>query len=298
MWSYIGAGPGGDGRSRRVVWYHVVVRRRAAGALLVHCRGIPRDMRKVPAPYGMARGAIHDATGSVGRRPFVVCVPYVAGVRMRRAGLLLPLSGPDRAPALRYVGEWYHWERVVCRRRSIFSACPQPYSGPEWQRSPCGRVGCSLDRPIRMICAAFSGSVLCGARAPDRARRHAHCIGRPWHVWPPYSAGGCAMPHARPATPLWGGLRLYMWRRGGSLALPQAPPARHTCGPMSKNHISARVQHHSRKRRRNHTGLQSTVNGSLCLYTSTQHSMTNGKKNSSCSPAVPCSGGRWSNDDN
>ena len=65
-----------------------------------------------------------------------------------------------------------------------------------------------------------------------------------------------------------------------------------------KNHISARVQYHSRKRRRNHTGLQSTVNGSLCLYTSTQHSMTNGKKSNSCSPVVPCSGGRRSNDDN
>ena len=35
----------------------------------------------------------------------------------------------------------------------------------------------------------------------------------------------------------------------GILALPQAPPARHTCGQMSKNHISARVQYHSRKRR-------------------------------------------------
>ena len=147
------SGPGGDGRSRRVVCHHTVWRRAAgacrciagacqgiaralpehARALPGHCRsmpghcqgiagacqgiaralpGHPRDMRKVPAPYRKARGAIHDATGAVDRRPFVVCVPYVAGVRMRRTGLLLRRSGPDRAPALRYVGEWYHWERV------------------------------------------------------------------------------------------------------------------------------------------------------------------------------------------
>ena len=40
------------------------------------------------------------------------------------------------------------------------------------------------------------------------------------------------------------------------------------------------------------------LHGSLCLYTSAQHSMTNGKKNNSRSPVVPCSGGRRSDDDN
>ena len=30
----------------------------------------------------MARGAIHDATGPVGSRPFVVCVPHMAGMHI------------------------------------------------------------------------------------------------------------------------------------------------------------------------------------------------------------------------
>ena len=97
------SGPGGDGRSRprRVPPYCVAARGQGIARA---CRGIPRDMRKVPAPCRKARGAIHDATGSVDRRLSVVCVPYVAGVRMRRTGLLLRRSGPDRAPTLRYVG--------------------------------------------------------------------------------------------------------------------------------------------------------------------------------------------------
>ena len=197
------------------------------------CRGIPRDMRKVPAPYGMARGAIPQCHRIC--RP-----PSVCGVRAMcgRGAYAAHRHCSSGAPVLiAHPPSDTSGGRIIGNVRDLGGVpyfWPAPNHIPDWNgRDPlaAGR-GSLLDRPMRIICAAFCGSMLCGARAPDRARRHAHCIGRPWHVWPPHSAGGCAMPHARPATPLWGSLRLCMWRRGGSPALPQASPARRMCGPM------------------------------------------------------------------
>ena len=83
--SALGAGRRRPEPPRRLVPYCGVAAR--GQGIARACRGVPRDMRKVPAPYGMARGAIHSTTGPADRRPFVVCVPCVAGVRMRRTGL-------------------------------------------------------------------------------------------------------------------------------------------------------------------------------------------------------------------
>lgn len=173
------------------------------------------------APCRRIRGIPHSGSGPAphmwrGAPPPGRAIPYPSASRRP----ILPRSGSGRAPALRYVGEWYRWERVVCRRRSIFLARPQAYAG--MAEIPLRPDGAVFWAGPHAWYAPHSPDLCCAAQ------------GRPIG-WPAVACFGLRtlpydMPCARPAVPLWGPFGRVCGGAGDLLALPPAPLAWRMCG--------------------------------------------------------------------